>query len=79
MKRVVPATRSLLSMLPAWTPGGPLLMRPIDESGASPMMPKNGLSSATTTPFATSAVFAWRSIGMMRVQSAVNSSGSAPV
>ena len=62
-----------------WTPGGPLLMRPIAGSGASPMVPKNGLSTGTTTPFATSAVLAVRLIGMIRLQSAVNSSGSAPV
>jgi hypothetical protein len=43
------------------------------------MVPKNGLSTGTTTPLATSAVFFSRSIGMMRDHIAVNSSGSAPV
>lgn len=66
-------------MLPECTPGGPLLMRPKVGSGARPMVPKNGLSTGTTTPLATSAVFAWRSIGMTRDHIAVNSSGSAPV
>ena len=44
MKSVVPATRSLLSRLPAWMPGGPLLMRPAASGGATPMLPKNGRS-----------------------------------
>ena len=42
MNSLVPATRSLLSRLPAWFPGGLLLMRPADAGGATPMLPKNG-------------------------------------
>ena len=66
MYKVVPALTSLLSMLPVWTPGGPLLMRPIAGSGATPIVPKNGCVSGMTTPGAISAVFASRLIGMTR-------------
>jgi hypothetical protein len=44
----------------------PLLMRPMAGSGATPITPKNGRVTGTTTPGATAAVFASRSIGMMR-------------
>src|SRR3989442_147740 len=47
MYSVVPATRSLLSRLPAWVPGGVLLTRPISGAGATPMLPKNGRSGIT--------------------------------
>jgi len=43
------------------------------------MTPKNGRGTGTTTPGATAAVFAWRSIGMMRRKKPGNSSGNAPV
>ena len=54
-------------------------MRPMAGSGANPMVPKNGRSIGTTTPFATSAVLVSRLSGMIRVQTPVNSSGRAPV
>ena len=41
MKSVVPATSSLLSMLPACIQGGALLSLPAD-GGATPMLPKKG-------------------------------------
>src|ERR1035437_5025535 len=44
MKRVVPATSSLLSRLPAYMPGGALDTFPIDAGGATPIEPKNGCS-----------------------------------
>jgi len=43
-------------------PGGPLPMRPMAGSGATPIVPKNGRFSGITTPGATSVVFAARSI-----------------
>src|SRR5262245_28931075 len=39
-------------------------MRPMAGSGANPMVPKNGRSIGTTTPFATSAVLVSRLSGM---------------
>ena len=53
-------------MLPVWMPGGPEPMRPMEGRGATPMVPKNGRVTGTTTPGAISAVLAWRSIRMMR-------------
>jgi hypothetical protein len=53
-------------------------MRPIAGRGATPMTPKNGRVTGTTTPGATVAVFVWRSIRMMRWKKPGNSSGSAP-
>ena len=41
-------------------------------------MPKNGRFTGTVTPRATCAVLALRSIGMIRVQIAGNSSGNVP-
>jgi hypothetical protein len=38
----------------------------MDGNGATPMTPKNGRGAGTTTPGATVAVFALRSIEMMR-------------
>jgi len=42
MYRVVPATSSLLSRLPAWTKGGAVSILP--PAGATPMLPKKGRS-----------------------------------
>jgi hypothetical protein len=42
------------------------------------MTPKNGRVTGTTTPGETVAVFAWRSIGMMRGKKPGNSSGTLP-
>ena len=53
-------------MLPACRPGGVLLTRPSDGSGATPMLPKNG-RSGRTMPGANLAVIAWRSSGMTRM------------
>ena len=65
MKSVLPATSSLLSMLPACLPGGLLLTRPSSGAGATPMLPKNG-RSGITIPGANCAVIFFASIGMMR-------------
>ncbi len=48
MYKVVPATNSLLSKLPAWIHGGALLMRPNPSGGATPMLPKNGRIGIST-------------------------------
>jgi len=77
VNNVVPAIKSLLSMLPVWTPGGELLIRPMTGSGATPIVPKNGLFTGTTTPVATRADFVWRWIGMTRRKKLGSSSGSA--
>ena len=42
MYSVVPATISLLSMLPACIQGGAELYLPADSGGAMPMLPKKG-------------------------------------
>jgi hypothetical protein len=60
-------------------PGGPELIRPIDGGGATPMVPKNGWSSAITTPGAISAFLLERLIRMKRWKTPGNSSGNAPV
>ncbi len=64
MYSVLPATSSLLSRLPACRPGGLLLTRPSSGAGATPMLPKNGLSGITM-PGANSAVIVLRSSGMI--------------
>jgi len=50
VNNVVPAIKSLLSMLPVWTPGGELLIRPMTGSGATPIVPKNGLFTGHYDP-----------------------------
>ena len=66
MKSVVPATSSLLSRLPACTPGGALLTRPMATGGATPMLPKKG-RSGMSIPGANRAIIAARSSGMIRI------------
>ena len=61
---MLPATSSLLSRLPACRPGGLLLTRPSSGAGATPMLPKNGLSGMTM-PGMNSAVIVVRSSVMI--------------
>ena len=78
MNRVVPATSSLLSRLPAWMPGGALLIRPEASGGATPMLPKNG-RSGISIPSANRATIFSRSRGMIRIFERGKSSGIAPL
>src|ERR1022692_980255 len=76
MKSVVPATNSLLSMLPAWNQGGTLLIRPRLSGGATPMLPKNG-RSGISMPAENRAIILSRSSGMILVRAYGNSSGES--
>src|SRR5579863_3184713 len=77
IKSLVPATSSLLSRLPAWNHGGPLLMRPSASGGATPMLPKNGRSGISIRS-EKRATIRRSSSGMILIREYGNSSGRNP-